>query len=141
MLVLGTLVTLLVVASAGLEVDMFGLLGSGATANAAQHAGDYANSGGGQSNYSGVVGWLQDLLKLDDQEMRDFLEGSAEQGLGQMGKSTQGINHHQFKQGIAPGQDAIHGLMATMKLSAPGERGRLAVPDIHGLLGMGGPYG
>ena len=119
---------------------MFGLLGSGATANAANHAGNYANSGGGQSNYSGVIGWLQDKLGLNDQEMRDFLEGSAEQGLGQMGKSTEGINHHAPQQKIAPGQDAIYGLLNTMKLGVPSQRERLPTVDLAGLLG-GGIYG
>lgn len=115
-------------------ITMLGLLGgSGTYGSTAQHAADQAQV---KDKYSGLLGWVQDKLGLNDQEMRDLLETGFEKG-GGMEFGMSGANG--AGQQATP-VDSMAGLLNVSKLGRPGQRRNLPTIDLAGLLG-GGIYG
>ena len=115
---------------------MMGLLGgSGAMSNAGGAAANYATSQGvdnsvgyGKNKYTGLLGWVQEKLGLDDQEMQDMMENAAasnKYGDVAVGNQTPGT----------PGGHAINELASISQLGRAGKKRQLPTIDLAGLLG------
>lgn len=124
---------------------MMGLLGGssmmsnagGMAANQAASQGVNNSVGYGDNQYGGLLGWVQEKLGLDDQEMQDLMETAAASnkysGNTAVGNQTQGT----------PAGHAMNELAAISKMGGGGGKRQLPTVDLAGLLGgiMGGQGG